>query len=47
MLAERKPNVGRGSSSLPPGLRAPGVIKVFVANSIVSLLREERRVADK
>jgi hypothetical protein len=25
MLARRKPNVDRGSSTLPPGLRAPGV----------------------
>jgi len=41
MLAERKPNVDRGSRSLPPGLRAPGVIIDFVANSTVMLLREE------
>jgi hypothetical protein len=48
MLAERKPNVDRGSRSLPFALRAPGVIEVFVANSnlIVMLLREERRMAD-
>lgn len=41
MLTERKPNVDRGSSSVPPGLRAPGVVKVFVANSKGTMLREE------
>ncbi len=37
----------QGLSSLPPRLRALGVIKVFVAISIVRLLRKERRVADQ